>query len=271
MIAIASLLIVLTMSLIVTRFAAMALMLTGMSREAAKFQARSAFTGVGFTTNEAEDVTVHPVRRRIVMLLMLLGNLGIGAVVATLMLSIMRTTESEQWGLKIAVLGGGLVVLYVMATNQRLERHFNRLISWVLRRWAKLEVRDYVAILQLQDGFAVSELLVEPSDWLADKSLIELRLPQEGVLVLGIRRSSGAFLGTPRGDMEVRGGDTLILYGRVERIEELDQRRRGRKGDVARQKAIEEHEEELEEQELVDDQIEEELKAQDAQQSQEKS
>lgn len=55
MAAIMSLLIALTLSLLVTRIAAMALMLTGMSREAARFQARSAFTGVGFTTQEAEE------------------------------------------------------------------------------------------------------------------------------------------------------------------------------------------------------------------------
>ena len=89
MTAIISLLIVLTLSLIVTRVAAMALMLTGLSRESARFQARSAFTGVGFTTGEAENVVDHPVRRQIVMLLMLLGNLGIGAVVATLMLAVL--------------------------------------------------------------------------------------------------------------------------------------------------------------------------------------
>ena len=52
--AIASLLIVLTMSLLVTRIAAMALMLTGMSQEAARFQARSAFTGVGFRQKQVE-------------------------------------------------------------------------------------------------------------------------------------------------------------------------------------------------------------------------
>jgi len=33
----------------------MALMFTGLSHEAARFQARSAFSGVGFTTIEPED------------------------------------------------------------------------------------------------------------------------------------------------------------------------------------------------------------------------
>ena len=132
--------------------------------------------------------------------------------------------------------------------------------AWGLRRWSNLQVRDYVAILQLQGGYAVSELLVEPNDWLTDKTLIELKLPQEGVLVLGINRAEGVFLGTPTGDTDIHAGDTLILYGPVGRIEELDQRRRGRRGDAAHQEAMEEYEDNLEEQEKLDDQIEEQRK-----------
>ena len=48
--------------MLVTRVAARALTLTELSSEAARFQARSAFTGVGFTTSEAEGIVSHPVR-----------------------------------------------------------------------------------------------------------------------------------------------------------------------------------------------------------------
>ena len=64
-------------------------------------------------------------------------------------------------------------------------------------------------------------------------------------------------MGTPTGDMEVHAGDTLVLYGPVERIEELDQRSRGKRGDAAHREAVEEHEEDLEEQEQLDEQMEE--------------
>ena len=256
MAAIASLLIVLTMSLLVTRIAAMALMLTGLSREAARFQSRSAFSGVGFTTREAEEIVGHPVRRQVVMLLMLLGNLGVGAVMATLMLSFMKTAESEYWWLKLIVLAVGLLLLWLAATNRYIERHTNRMISWGLRHWGSFQVRDHVAILQLEGGYAVTELLVESNDWLAEKTLIDLRLPEEGVLVLGIQRAEGTYLGTPTRDTEIRAGDTLVLYGLAERIDELDQRRRGKQGDKAHQEAVEEHEEDLEEQEQLDEQIE---------------
>ena len=87
MTAVITLLTVLTLSVIVTRIATVALLHTGLSREAAQFQARSAFTGVGFTTTEAESVVNHPVRRRVVMLLMLVGNAGIVSVIASLLLT----------------------------------------------------------------------------------------------------------------------------------------------------------------------------------------
>jgi hypothetical protein len=50
------LIVVLFLSLIVVRVAAEASMLTWVSREAARFLARSAWTGTGFTTAEAEQL-----------------------------------------------------------------------------------------------------------------------------------------------------------------------------------------------------------------------
>lgn len=54
---------VLALSLTITRVATLVLAMTGLSWEAARFQARSAFTGTGFTTSEAESIVSHPVRR----------------------------------------------------------------------------------------------------------------------------------------------------------------------------------------------------------------
>ncbi len=77
MIAVILIIATLVLSLTITRIGAVALMLTGISAESARFQARSAFSGVGFTTTEAVAVVNHPVRRRIVMVLMLMGNVGV--------------------------------------------------------------------------------------------------------------------------------------------------------------------------------------------------
>ncbi|RME51644.1 MAG: potassium transporter TrkA, partial [Caldilineae bacterium] len=82
-----SLLVVVALSVIIARIATVALTLTGLSRDVAQFQARSAFTGAGFTTSESEYVVNHPVRRRIVLWLMFLGNLGIVTAVSSLLLT----------------------------------------------------------------------------------------------------------------------------------------------------------------------------------------
>lgn len=75
--------VIITLSILVTRVAtvALTLTLTGLSRESAKFQARSAFSGAGFTTTESEDVVNHPIRRRVIMSLMLIGNAGDSVII----------------------------------------------------------------------------------------------------------------------------------------------------------------------------------------------
>lgn len=79
MVAAISLLVVVMVSILITRIATIMLTHTGLSQETARFQARSAISGTGFSTAEAERVVRHPMRRRIVMVLMLLGNAGISA------------------------------------------------------------------------------------------------------------------------------------------------------------------------------------------------
>jgi len=56
--ALVSLLLAVTLSLLIMRIAAEALILTGLSRQTAEFQAHSAITGSGFTTSESEDVVL---------------------------------------------------------------------------------------------------------------------------------------------------------------------------------------------------------------------
>lgn len=54
MTAVLTLLVVILESMVITRIATIALMATGLTRESARFQARSALTGVDFTTSESE-------------------------------------------------------------------------------------------------------------------------------------------------------------------------------------------------------------------------
>ncbi|MBL7118366.1 MAG: hypothetical protein ISS94_06265 [Candidatus Syntrophoarchaeum sp.] len=94
-------LLVIFVSFLIVRAAAIALMMTGMDRKRAVFQALSAFSGTGFTTKEAESIVNHPERRRIVSWLMILGNAGIVTVIITATSSLV-TSEGYQLSISLS-------------------------------------------------------------------------------------------------------------------------------------------------------------------------
>lgn len=248
MAAIILLVITLTLSLVITRVGTVALVLTGLSHESAHFQAWSAFYGVGFTTNESESVVNHPVRRRIIMFLMVLGNLGIAALMASVMVSCTSASRPGEWLRNLAILVGALGLLWASTRSQWFNRTLERLITAALRRWTDLDVHDYVALLHLAAGYAVLEMHVSPDNWLAGKTLRELKLSQEGILVLGIRRPDNLFVGAPTGPSPIRAHDALIIYGPIERLEEIGARPAGPAGAQAHETAVEQQNRRIEEQ-----------------------
>jgi K+/H+ antiporter YhaU regulatory subunit KhtT len=231
-------LVVLTISFLITRLGTAALTLTGVSHDLARLQAVSAFTGVGFTTSESEQIVNHPARRRILIILMILGNAGIVTAVSTLLLSFLGVTEQSQWLSRGALLVIGLAVLWCIATSNWVERHLSRLLEAMLKRFTDLQTFDFAELLDLSGRYTVRTLHVQTNDWVEGKRLSETELFQEGVTVLGIHRASGRFLGVPRGETPVETGDELVLYGRKDRLSELDDRRRGRPGDEAHARAV---------------------------------
>ncbi len=237
MLAVISLLIVLTLSILITRIATEALTYTGLSRQSARFQARSAFSGVGFTTSEAEQVVNHPVRRKILMWLMLLGNVGIVTVVSSMVLTFVGASAADT-SLRLAMLGGGITALWLAGNSKLVDRWLSRRIARLLKRMTDLDVRDYANVLHLSGEYQIVEMLVRPQDWLANKTLSKLRLRHEGVLVLGIRTADGGYVGAPDGATMISPGDELLLYGRVSAMQKLDERREGIGGNLAHLDAV---------------------------------
>lgn len=233
MVPIVSLLVILTISMIVTRIASVALENTGLSRDAARFQARSAFTGVGFTTTEAEHVVDHPLRRRIVMWLMLVGNVGIVSAMAAVLVSAIDLRSQQHVGTMLLALVGGLAVLVVLGSSGWVDTKVCQWIAWAINRFTSVDARDYTRLLHLRDVYGVSRFRVNEGDWIAGKTLSSARLLDEGLLVLGIECPAGTFLGAPPADVEVRSGDELVVYGPAERVAELDTRALGEPGDLA--------------------------------------
>lgn len=231
MASIVSVVVVVAVSMLINRFATIALTLTGMSAEDARFQARAAMSGVGLTTRSPEDITSHPVRRRIVFALMIVGSAGIVTAIASLVLSFRGGGAGAEL-LRGGVLAGALLCLWVLSRTGPVDRALTRAIGALLRARG-YAARDYGTLLDLAGDYAISELKVQAGDWLAGRSLRELRLRDEGVVVIGIHRPGGRYVGAPGPETVPQPDDTLVLYGRTDRIAELDHRRQGAAGDRA--------------------------------------
>lgn len=242
MIAILSLLLVFALSLLIVRVGTIALVMTGISEDVARFQALSAFSGTGFTTGEAENVVSLPARRRIIGLLIRMGSLGIITAISSLVISFAGSEGEVPNTWKLGMLLAGVLGLLLLARSQTMNRIFTPFISRVLQRYTTLDLRDYAALLHLREDFRVVEIKAEPGGWLTKAPLGELALNSEGVVVLGIVRRTHEYIGTPEASQCIGEGDKVILYGRASRIDEL--RKRSWTNDAAHVHAEQEHEEE---------------------------
>ena len=238
--ALISLLVIITISYVAVRAGAVALMLTGLSAPAASFQAQSAFMGVGFTTRESESVVGHPVRRRVIRILMLAGFAAMASVFASVMAAFSSTHENE-WGAMALEIMGTLLVLFILISMSAVRNTLTRLLEFALTRSGAVQVRDYEELLRVDKGYSISYISVDARSWMADRTLRELRLTDEGVIVLNILRRGGVVLSTPGAESRLVGGDKLLCYGLEADLTRLAQRPADYKGETEHKRASQLH------------------------------
>ena len=215
-----ALLIIVLVALLVVKLGASALQLTGMSKPVAQFQAASAFFGVGFTTKEAEQVVSHPVRRRIILHLIIAGNIGLTSALATLLVTFVQGGERGIGG-SFGWLGITVVVILAIGLflNLRIvSGPIDRFLKFTLMKSGLRKVVDYDYLLNLQDGFCVFDGEIDDDHPWIGKELRHVRPADAGVIVLGIYRTDGRFVGAPKKDSIIQKGDVLMVYGRNEDV-----------------------------------------------------
>ncbi len=211
-------LITVVVSLLIVRAGAIALMMTGMSFDKAKFQALSAFSGTGFTTREAERVVNNPRRRRVVSMLMVLGNAGIVTVIVTATSSFTRT-DGLQIGLNLLVLFGGLGLIVLGARHTPFVRRWENFAQERLSRLKIFEEHSVVdEVLHITEGYGVVRVHVATNSPLAGKTISEINDQLEHTVVLGIERDK-EWMPTPNLNSAVAKDDYLVIYGELSDIE----------------------------------------------------
>ena len=221
MASIVSLLVIIGLSLMIVRWASVALELTGLGRDAARFQALSAFSGVGFTTSEAESLVDDPVRRRIISWLMMVGSLGAVSAVSAAFLSAVDLRNTDSLGTLALALGAGLGFLFWLGTSQWLDGRICGFMRWAMRRFTSLDERDYTRLLHVGEEYNVTRIRVRNGGALEDSTLAESGLLGGDLVVLGVEHPDGRFSGTPASEMRLAVEDLLVVYGNAGRVEDL--------------------------------------------------
>ena len=171
-----SLLVILTLSVIAIRVGGSALSLTGLPEYEARFQARSAFTTTGFTTSQASLVVNHPERRRIISVLMALGNAGIVSVTSTVILSYVDFEASVETLTKEALwIALAAVVFWFVGLSKWGDRHMTRFIHRCLQAMTRLDAARIESLLLLPNGYQVAAITIGDENETASDLLSEAR------------------------------------------------------------------------------------------------
>ena len=143
MLATITLFIVISVSLIIMKVATISLVHTGLSTELAKFQVRSAYTGTGFTSNETEEIMHHPVRRKIIYSLMLIGNLGVVTTMSSLVLTFVTPSEKDSLLYTIIIIIVGILLLFLAIRSKTFNRWLSNIIKIALSKYTDIDIISF--------------------------------------------------------------------------------------------------------------------------------
>lgn len=205
-------------SMLFVRAGAIALTMTGMHYEQAKFQALSAFTSTGFTTREAEKVVNHPVRRKIISALMIGGYAGVAAVIVSATSSL-AASSAKDLPRTVLVLVVGLIVIYFIARSTGLMQRWENFVERFLRHRYVFEYEQVEELLHLTEGYGLVKMEITADSLLLGQSIVQIGKTRKDSLILGVERGK-SWLHARQMKDPVEVGDQLVIYGHLERLKE---------------------------------------------------
>ncbi|GAV23085.1 cation:proton antiporter regulatory subunit [Carboxydothermus pertinax] len=197
---------------LIVEIAAIILKSTGLDMGKARFQALSALTSVGFTTRESELITQHPIRRKVISVLMVLSYLGMATVVGSVFGSWTRKITPHQ----VLIAGSIFVGGFLLVSNRYLVNLLEKSLEKQIKK-SFLHHHPIWEVLRLSDEYGVAEFVLHPEAPLVGQSIADSKIRDKGIFIMAIERGN-SFIHSPRGKEVLEAGDKLIVYGKTESI-----------------------------------------------------
>ena len=205
------LLVTILISFVVVRIGGFALQLTGMEPGSATFQALSAFSGTGFTTSEAERVVRHRARRRIITILIIMGNAGLVTIIAALVASFTQVSGYSWFFIRLGIIVFGILVLYRLIIGR--SRIGSRITEWFRK-----PLMNYI----LRGAPAIEEIFHLGKDWGVNLVTIRGESKIIGLSLADIAAKGDIeILAKPGSEEKVMERDRLLVYGSRQSVKRL--------------------------------------------------
>jgi len=204
-------LLVIIISFLVIRAGTIALMMTGMDRKKASFQALSAFTRAGFTTREAEAVVNNPQRRRIITWLIILGNAGLVAVIVSATSSIV-SSEGYQVPITIFAIIIGTYLIYKLISRAGFTRRWEGFIEQRLIKSHAFEEVATEDLLHFIEGYGLVRTIITENSPFVGSTVSDVRFLDRDMVILGIERGKD-WIPHPKAKVTIEKDDKVIVYG----------------------------------------------------------
>jgi hypothetical protein len=184
--------------------------LTGLKVEISRFQVISMMTGTGFTTEESELISSHPIRRRLATFLILFGAFSLAVIISSIsqfLASGLRTKEIASSAAAVLLVFG---ILKLPGVQKRLANWFNREMKQTIEL-ADLPIRD---VFLKNSEVTMILMQIYHDSQLANRSIRQVYpdIEESELSILYVKRGS-LMIRKNVTDTPIHEGDQLLLYG----------------------------------------------------------
>ncbi|MCR5112575.1 MAG: TrkA C-terminal domain-containing protein [Acholeplasmatales bacterium] len=196
---------------------------TGLTKSKAKYQTISLFTNCGFTTSESEVITSSPIRRRIALIVMIVGHIFsvlIVSIVISAFGEIGTEMKTEDYISIIIILGVFALAILIFLLPFVNKPISNWLEKMVLRHIARKEKTNTITILDSYGKSSIAQVIINVvPESMNDKPLFDMNLRSYSINLLLIKRKNKV-IDVDR-DTMIQKGDVLVAFGPLQNIKDL--------------------------------------------------
>ncbi|WP_426449831.1 hypothetical protein ACP26L_33000 [Paenibacillus sp. S-38] len=198
----------LVLVLLVLEMAASLLIITGLDKRIARFQALSMLTSTGFTTKESELILRHPIRRKIAMFLILFGVFSLAVIISSLSSIMTQSFQVPQLLILTVLLG----IVLLLIKSKRTSRMLARRLQQHLEEDFELHELPVQEILYIDEEDFITEVCLHADSDYIGRRPKDIADKKDDLTILYVTRGMAKIRkGCP--ELLLHEGDTLLVYG----------------------------------------------------------